>query len=1154
MKKLQDKEFIQFVTENDFICLTETFLTEDPNPCIFNDHVIFNQPATKLSKQGRPSGGVLCLVRKCFAEHVKRVDINLGNAVFILIDKTIFGLDKDVLSANVYIPPEGSPFYKVTGTNSDGVSNLEDCIFDNVLLDNDVYVILNGDLNSRTANVSQSISWEHDESFNVQENENYIQRCSQDLTINTFGKSLLFMCTALNLCILNGTCEGDRLGAYTFISDAGSSVIDYFVLSCDLYATVLDKCKISVIERTECKHMPVIMTINFPNKNTNVNNGRHSKIKVDKYIWDENKTDVFYDALANENFVLGLTEAYETIDNDEDLALDKFNKCMKDAAQCMRKTLVIDSNKTQNWFDQECRCKRAEVRKELCYYNTKVRNRDAIIDAYQGDDRNGTVLCDNDKKIIDDIVEQTNFQRQKYCISRREYKWLIERKKREYNEKTISKLLAALGNQRDFWATMRGIAPKRQYSKNDISKDTWFTYFKELLDQEDVLSGTADQLIELEDDDCEFNRPITTEEVVYAINKLKAGKAAGPDMIIGEMLKHAHSNILPFAVKFFNRLFDKGIYPKNWCESIILPLYKKGDVNDPGNYRGISLTDISSKIYGTIINKRIQQWADENNITGEVQAGFKAGYSTIDHVFTLMACVQKRFCNNNKRKLYVAFIDFRKCFDTINRNILWPILKKNGIKGKLFNCIRSMYDNVLARVRSSQDTLTEQINCTLGVKQGDICSPILFSLYINELAIELIENGRHGVFFDVYELFVLLLADDIILCSETVVGLQNQLDILHRAACKLHLIVNLDKSNIIVFRKGGYLGEKEKWFYDGKMMPVVNVYKYLGIFLSTRLSFSAACRDVAGKAKRALLYIIQRLRQHNCSSVHVFLKIFDTQVQPIMQYGSEIWGLLNAANECEKVHLYALKKYLNVDLKTPNDLVYKEMCRYPITINSTINCIRYWLKLIIMDNSRLPRKAYDSLYALDSRGKETWVTNIRLCLTQNGFGYAWLNQGVGNAKKFLSELKGRLIDSKWQNLNAHINESDRFYFYSLITTEEKCLPSHLAIDLNRHLKCTLTKFRFGISSINVHYFRYRHHNQRDLMCPYCKTVEENEFHLLMCCPLYDALRKQFLKEKYYRFPNVNKLRILLCSKNDKIIGDVCRFLYAALKTRDTYCS
>ena len=146
-----------------------------------------------------------------------------------------------------------------------------------------------------------------------------------------------------------------------------------------------------------------------------------------------------------------------------------------------------------------------------------------------------------------------------------------------------------------------------------------------------------------------------------------------------------------------------------------------------------------------------------------------------------------------------------------------------------------------------------------------------------------------------------------------------------------------------------------------------------------------------------------------------------------------------------------------------------------------------------MNNLRLPRKAYDSLYDLDNRGKETWVTNIRLCLFQNGFGHVWLNQGVGHSKKFLSEFKGRLIDSKWQNINAHISESERFSFYSLITTEETCLPSYLAVDLNRHLKCTLTKFRFGISSINVHYFRYRHHNQGDLLCQYCKTVKKMNF-------------------------------------------------------------
>ena len=98
-----------------------------------------------------------------------------------------------------------------------------------------------------------------------------------------------------------------------------------------------------------------------------------------------------------------------------------------------------------------------------------------------------------------------------------------------------------------------------------------------------------------------------------------------------------------FFVKFFNTLFDKGIFADGWTESIVIPLFKKGDMNNPSNYRGISLCDTSSKLYSTIINNRLRECVEQNNITGEYQARFKRGYSSIDHVFTLLACVQKQF-------------------------------------------------------------------------------------------------------------------------------------------------------------------------------------------------------------------------------------------------------------------------------------------------------------------------------------------------------------------------------------------------------------------------------------------------------------------------------------------------------------------------------
>jgi hypothetical protein len=605
---------------------------------------------------------------------------------------------------------------------------------------------------------------------------------------------------------------------------------------------------------------------------------------------------------------------------------------------------------------------------------------------------------------------------------------------------------------------------------------------------------------------------------------------------------------LVFFVTFFNSLFDRGIYPENWTESIVLPLYKKGDVNNPNNYRGISLCDASSKVYSVIINQRMQEWVEENNITGEFQAGFKRNYSTIDHIFTLMAFVQKQFSLN--RKLYVAFIDFEKAFDSINRAILWPILLKSGVRGKLLKCIMSMYDCVKARIRCGGN-MTDYIQCTSGVKQGDVCSPVLFSLFINELTSEVVRNGRHGAQFvgDILEIFILLLADDIVLMSETIVGLQAQLNSLCRAASSLQLKVNMSKSNIIVFRKGGYLGIRERWVYNGIVMPVVNVYKYLGIYFSTKLSFNVACKDLASRAKRALLCILQKLSSLENNSFELFIKLFDSQVQPITQYGAEIWGLYDSAIHCEKVHLFALKKFLGVTMKTPNDLIYGETGRYPIYVTSAIRCISYWLKITRMDECRLPKKAYNMLYQLDIKGKTNWVSKVKGRLHELGFSYVWLNQGVEDIKGFLCLLRIRLVDCRWQEWSRHVRDSDRFDFYESINNIH-CIPVYLSMNMDSHLKFIMTRFRFGISDLLVHYYRFRKHCDRDLICPLCKNSKENEVHFVFCCPVLNDLRNRFIPCKYFRQPSFFRLSMLMSSRNENLNKQLAIYLYKAFKIRN----
>ena len=141
-----------------------------------------------------------------------------------------------------------------------------------------------------------------------------------------------------------------------------------------------------------------------------------------------------------------------------------------------------------------------------------------------------------------------------------------------------------------------------------------------------------------------------------------------------------------------------------------------------------------------------------------------------------------------------------------------------------------------------------------------MCSPVLLSLFINELVLDIINNGRHGVSLssDFVQVVILLFAHDMILLSQV-----------FTAASRLQLKVNMNKSKIVVFRKGGYLGARERWVCGDCVMKVVNSYKNLGVCFFHRHSFYYACQDLVSRAKRALQCIMSKLYTTDCNSVNV---------------------------------------------------------------------------------------------------------------------------------------------------------------------------------------------------------------------------------------------------------------------------------------------
>ena len=237
------------------------------------------------------------------------------------------------------------------------------------------------------------------------------------------------------------------------------------------------------------------------------------------------------------------------------------------------------------------------------------------------------------------------------------------------------------------------------------------------------------------------------------------------------------------------------------------------------------------------------------------------------------------------------------------------------------------------------------------------------------------KNGKHGIQLlpSLEEIFLLLFADDIVLVSSTPSGLQNKINNLEKASNSLGLIVNLDKTKVMTFRKGGHIGAGEKCFFNGNEMERVNSYKYLGYTLTTKLSSNSACGEYASKAKGKILDLMKTMWSLGSLNTTVFFQLFDAQIKPMLLYASEIWGT-SKLRIIESAHLFACKRFLSLSDESPNHMVYGETGRYPLYIDSKITSLRYRLKFGKMPITRFPKQALIMLQNspdTENRGKRS---------------------------------------------------------------------------------------------------------------------------------------------------------------------------------------
>jgi hypothetical protein len=228
----------------------------------------------------------------------------------------------------------------------------------------------------------------------------------------------------------------------------------------------------------------------------------------------------------------------------------------------------------------------------------------------------------------------------------------------------------------------------------------------------------------------ELNTQISADEINLAIKQLSTNKSGRPDLLLNVFFIEGKGTLLPVLHALFNKLFETGHFPDRWSEGYVIPLHKKGNINNVENYRGITLLSALGKLFTGVINNRLKSWDEMYNVYIEAQAGFKSNMSTADNIFVISGLISHVL--NQGRQLFTLFVDFPKAFDYVVRDNLWYKMIQLGLRGNILDIVKSIYESVKSRVKCNNE-LSDEFPCLLGVRQGECLSPFLFSIFINDL-------------------------------------------------------------------------------------------------------------------------------------------------------------------------------------------------------------------------------------------------------------------------------------------------------------------------------------------------------------------------------------------------------------------------------------
>ena len=377
------------------------------------------------------------------------------------------------------------------------------------------------------------------------------------------------------------------------------------------------------------------------------------------------------------------------------------------------------------------------------------------------------------------------------------------------------------------------------------------------------------------------------EEMTKAIDEVKEDSSSGKCGFPPILLKNCKGTLAHPLVLLWKKSMSTGFIHSMFLHQLVTPIYKgKGSRCKASSYRPISLTSHIIKIFERVIRNKLVKFLEDNNKLSSLQHGFRKGRSCLSE---LLAHYEEIMTNANQGKgTDTVYLDFAKAFDKVDHNILLKKLENIGIGGTLLRWIKAFLSN------RQQEVVVDGFSSFIfivisGIAQGSVLGPILFIIFINDIA----KSTKHSA--------IKCFADDTrisraISCESDARLLQDDLFRVMKWSIDNNMQLNEDKFE---FLKCNYcfdasLLELPFSHYNtcyktlnGSLIECGDTVKDLGITFSSDLTFNTHIANVIKQANNKSAWILSVFRTR---TKHEMLFFYKTYVRSCLEYCCPLWN------------------------------------------------------------------------------------------------------------------------------------------------------------------------------------------------------------------------------------------------------------------------